>query len=324
MCDPCFGIANTRGAPGFIACVSLCILSIGCIISYQDLNHTLTILHIYNDIRKSTIRYPLNAKHNKQFASRTGFLLKYVMNQMFWISTIAVFVIYIYGTYTTLSMDNINIRTELLIFWSIVLVIFCQQVFGVLWWGIVLRYGSTLYLKYKFNEVNEKIAKITENPKMFDSFSLLIIMREHSYIETITKHFNHNLRGAIFALYYIGTPGFQIALYGTHHKDIHFYARIFALFITVTCFVAIIYVNLMSTWVSKAAHKSYSVINSYICHRKERMSLLHRMKILSFIEHLSGPEIGFYCYDLFPMNNYEFYQYLYICGSNYFLIMSFF
>ena len=52
------------------------------------------------------------------------------------------------------------------------------------------------------------------------------------------------------------------------------------------------------------------------------MSIKQRLKLLSFIEKLSGREIGFYCYDLFPMNNYEFYQYLYICGSNYFLFLS--
>ncbi|CAG2172314.1 unnamed protein product [Oppiella nova] len=33
-----------------------------------------------------------------------------------------------------------------------------------------------------------------------------------------------------------------------------------------------------------------------------------KIKILAFIEKLSGPDIGFYCYDLFPMNNYELYR----------------
>ena len=41
---------------------------------------------------------------------------------------------------------------------------------------------------------------------------------------------------------------------------------------------------------------------------KNRLTFRQRWKLLAFIEKLSGRPIGFYCYDLFPMNNYEFYK----------------
>ena len=78
----------------------------------------------------------------------------------------------------------------------------------------------------------------------------------------------------------------------------------------------------MCLWVSKSAHKSYPLLYTYI--NKVKTPLFLRFKLISFVEKLSGHPIGLYCYDLFPMNNFEFYQFVYICGANYFLIMSMF
>ena len=78
----------------------------------------------------------------------------------------------------------------------------------------------------------------------------------------------------------------------------------------------------MSAWVNKGAHKSYPVLFSHLTQRY--MPLWLRIKLMAFIERKSGPDIGFYCYDLFPMINYEFYQYIYICGQNYLRIICLF
>ena len=42
---------------------------------------------------------------------------------------------------------------------------------------------------------------------------------------------------------------------------------------------------------------------------------------MAFIEKLDGPEIGFYCWVLFPMNSYMFYKYVANCVVTYFLII---
>ena len=42
--------------------------------------------------------------------------------------------------------------------------------------------------------------------------------------------------------------------------------------------------------------------------------------LLTFI----GPAIGYYCLDLFPMNSYEFYQFLAIACNNYLLLITMF
>ena len=79
--------------------------------------------------------------------------------------------------------------------------------------------------------------------------------------------------------------------------------------------------NLMSTWISNAAKRSNSSIYAYLS-KVEKNDYINQFKLVTLLEKMTDREIGYYCYDMFPMNNYEFYQYLSITGLNYFLIMD--
>ena len=80
--------------------------------------------------------------------------------------------------------------------------------------------------------------------------------------------------------------------------------------------------NMMSTWINKAAHRPRKLLFSYLSRNKSNIPLNKIIKINKFIEHLSETHIGYYCYDLFPMNFYEFFQFLLIVISNYILLLS--
>ena len=58
-------------------------------------------------------------------------------------------------------------------------------------------------------------------------------------------------------------------------------------------------------------------------HNTNRMSLKARYKLMRFIERLSGPVIGFYCYDLFPLTTYEFTDYILDSMVSFLLIVKF-
>ena len=152
---------------------------------------------------------------------------------------------------------------------------------------------------------------------------LMYSIKEHNYVEILTKRFNVFFRMITFVIYYIATIGFQLILFISHHKNSNFLGKTITGFIFFSCFWAVLSMNLMSTGVIRSAHKSYPKLYKMIS-KGIRMSFRQRWKLLSFIEKLSGPPIGFYCYDLFPMDSYEFYQYVCIAGCNYFLIMGFF
>ena len=80
--------------------------------------------------------------------------------------------------------------------------------------------------------------------------------------------------------------------------------------------------NAMCARFSRQAHKGYGVLHSFMA--QYRITRYESLKVQAFVERLStGPHIGFYCLDVFPMNDYEFYQYLTIVAKNYFLLLEF-
>jgi len=211
------------------------------------------------------------------------------------------------------------------IFFAFVLCIFTLQTFGLVFSGSIAIYACALYCKMKFNEIYGNISKLINN-YIDNKYTNILLMKsfiEHNYYERKVYEMNHTFRCIIFILYYVGTPGFHIGLYGVYQKETQFYARIFLIIVNL-CFTLIVLIKIMSTWVINFAHKPYPLLYSYLCRRQSPQSLRMRLKILVFIERLSGPDIGFYCYDLFPMNNYEFYQYMYISGANYILLNTLF
>ena len=67
-------------------------------------------------------------------------------------------------------------------------------------------------------------------------------------------------------------------------------------------------ITLIGTSINLAAHKPYKIMFTYMNRKRYRVPLRNRLKSMSFIERLSGPPIGYYCYDLFPVNSWELYQ----------------
>ena len=78
----------------------------------------------------------------------------------------------------------------------------------------------------------------------------------------------------------------------------------------------------MCARVNTTAYKSRSVLYSYICAKNTRISYKNRLKLMAFMERLSAKDIGFYCYDMFLMNNYEFMQYVIWFMVNHLLLLN--
>src|SRR5882672_3654348 len=81
-------------------------------------------------------------------------------------------------------------------------------------------------------------------------------------------------------------------------------------------------VNIMCTMLNATAYKYHSILYSYICAKNTRISCKNRLKLMAFMERLSAKDIGFYCYDMFLMNNYEFMQYVIGFISNHILLLN--
>jgi len=202
-------------------------------------------------------------------------------------------------------------------FWGLVCLIWLINIYSIAIGGFVTYILSSLYLKYQFEQINDQIEK---NIKWGSVRKLMIAMSNHNSLTQSTIKLNLLFKYILFIIYYLAKPTLNLILYLTHGRDSSTILRIAAM-IAFSFLISLIYsVNYFSTAVTKAAHKSYQLFFQFLI--KRRLNIRDRLKILAFIEKLSGPNIGFYCYDLFPMNNYEFYQYIANWFSNYFLIIG--
>ena len=302
-------------------CILVVTLAIAITITYMEISHNIPLIDVLYRVKYKIIKFPLIKDNYRKLQANSNLILKRFLYPVHIFGFVLYVIIHLVFTLILYSTNEKTIVTTLsLIITNIMVIITLDMIitFGVV--GIILWFGSATYLKMKFNEINDKIIK---SFKTKDINLLIYSMKEHNYVEKMTQDANLFVRTITFYLYYIATAGILIAIYGIHKEDTTISGRIVIFLIAFSGSFIIFGLNFMSTWISTAAHKPYKTLYS-LMFRNIRITLKERFKLLSFIEKLSGPDIGFYCYDLFPLNSYEFYQYIYISGLNYFLLMSLF
>ena len=205
------------------------------------------------------------------------------------------------------------------IFWWILFSVFCVQLHGLVCYGFVQFYMSSAYLKYKYREVNEKIAL---SLKYRSHRMLMRAIDEHHLVTQMSVKFNNFYKYLLFDIYYMSTPGFELLVYIIFAQDTPLLASIAFGFIFCLLFGMAFSINLVCTWVSTYAHRSRSTFYSYVNSMGRNIPFHLRLKIVVFIERLSANDIGIYCYDMFLMNNYEFSQYILNFMANHFLVLN--
>ena len=144
---------------------------------------------------------------------------------------------------------------------------------------------------------------------------------EHNDCCKLTADLNRKLRLIYFIYYFLIIPFIDLAIIVVINESNIFYKSSIgsvAFIVIINLFVF----NYMSALVSSEAHNSYTILNSIIASKSFKLNL--NLKTLTLIERLSGPEIGFYCLDLFPLNNYEFYIFCVNCAKNFILLIDLF
>ena len=143
----------------------------------------------------------------------------------------------------------------------------------------------------------------------------------HNSVVRVCEEQNRLFKVFLFSMYYIGSPavilGFNLSRSNTLDPFIKYSFTIFVAIVLSVVFC----LNLFNALITKTAQKPRLHQYRYL---NRRLTFRYRMRIMAFIERLCGPDIGFYCLDLFPMNNYEFYLYITNCVENYMLFQDLF
>jgi hypothetical protein len=149
--------------------------------------------------------------------------------------------------------------------------------------------------------------------------SILVIneIDKHTHYSELTLEYNKIFKYVLAIVYLLITPLHNIAVYmSVSETDTLF--RLVYLFKLITISIILFIVNYISSSLSSSAHDFTSDLYTLLV--SKRIAIQHKLKISAFIEKLCGPVIGYYCFDLFPFTNYEFYQYVSFVSSNYILL----
>ena len=123
-----------------------------------------------------------------------------------------------------------------IIFWTILLFVYLVELFVTLCLGCVSATLSTLYLKYRFQEINEKIDL---SLKLKSPVLLMIAITEHNINSKQTKNLNQFFGLIVFILYFMVTPPLMLLLYLIHAEDTYYYTRFVAAAVFILVFLGV-------------------------------------------------------------------------------------
>ena len=323
MCDASY----LAGDPRLIAFIHSSILFStlfgGSWLMKQELSHQVGMWALFFTLKYKGAKYSLIGSNAQMFERKVALADRYLLNFFIYSTTIVIMI----ATTVVLIIGYFDERTNynllaMLAFLSTQPIVIYYSV-GIFWVNIMFLYTTSLYLEFKFREIYNRMYLSVKS--IHNRMSYLILRNaiiEHTRFEILTETLDHTYRVIIFIVYYVSTPGALAAAYGAHHMDTKVYIRFVLAFNVISMYLLVVKMSRLIANIAKSAKAPRQIILAYLSRAQLKFSSKQRLRLMSFVEHLSEREFGFYCYDLFPMNSYEVYEYLYITGQNYFLIMS--
>ena len=291
------------------------------LLQHLEISRQLPIWKMYHLIKYRIIKYPLNSKNNRKYCFYLKIISSLLYNSNFNTMVIMVSIGHCF-TFGSNVMNGFEIYSIFGQIFGIISFFFSSYyVMAYQSFGLILGFSSTQYLKYKFEEINTKIEL---SLKQMNIRLLMNAIHEHNYVERLTRDINDIFSRIIFILYYISTFISQLFFYIAQREDTYLTHKLSLYYLAMIDIIILLYMHITCDQICTRAHQTYPRLFTILVNENFRMKFKQRLKLMSFMEKLSGPQIGFYCYDLFAMNSNGFYEYITIYVSNYLLIISLF
>ena len=301
-------------ALGFFGCA---IASINTVYLILELNHKLFTIDFIQKIRNQRMQRKLENKYLTKFCVRVKFYTRILYPTLIGCAFVPVAA---HGITSVISYvtDDVHRSVIPLIISNVMNAIWMIRATAMGLGGNTLIYFIFQYLKYEFRQLNDSLQSYYQKK---NSKPLIESMKRHQKITVSVKQMN-GIISYIFGFTYIScTPPMNILFFLGFNQGIHPIIRLIYVSVAVQIVLAIFILNFVASSFSATAHKSLDIMYKYLI--KGNLSSDSRLKINSFIEKLMGNTIGFYCFDLFALDNYRFYQYISSFVCTYFLIYEF-
>ena len=174
-----------------------------------------------------------------------------------------------------------------------------------------------LYLRYKMKEIVDRFGLYTN----FQHISHVQLISEHNTICKYIADINKFGSLVIFGLYYMIQPTYIMAMIIAESEEVEPFFKLIFFSGTLIIFTIILLVTRYVSRISELSRQPLNILFRFMS--ENRLTLEERLKTMTYIDRLMGPDIGFYCLDLFPIDSYEFYLFVVDCVKNYLLFKDF-
>ncbi len=140
---------------------------------------------------------------------------------------------------------------------------------------------------------------------------MAFIINDHNFCCQISSRIDEKMKILIAIYYYVSVPFMGLLLICVLLDEINANIRFVLLVFLINSCLVLLYLAYAMSLVPIAAISPYQRLNSIITRKTVNINL--KLKVFQLIEKLSGPVIGFYCYEFFPFTNYEIYIYVVNC-----------
>ena len=304
---------------GTILCVlfsiwALCFFLGTIILHHFEYYHRLKFLDYFYILAQNRSPIQLSYERNKRLIFVTNLMLKCILHPFYYLLFSFFFSFLLYFIIDAYFAQNSVISLIALIMWSITTYLFIKLTSALIVLLLVVCVFGIMYLSYAFVDIANRIRL---ESKLKNIRPLMKTISEHNFTAKMVTDLNEFFRLFLFGEYYTGSPACMLVLYLIFHEDNNISILILYIIMGISIYSFVFLVNMACAFISRSAKRPR--IYLYKCFTRNQLTVKQKLRIFNFIEKLCGPDIGFYCYDLFPMNNYEFYEYCANCLLMYLL-----
>jgi hypothetical protein len=276
-------------------------------------NEKMEIISYLNQIQNNSNDLKLKQRYYSKFCKESKFLVKslriiYRIN-----GTIPVF---LYGFLSVKAFldPDLNFSSIKLLVNFMLYTIWIQNCAAVSLTSYIICIITPLHLKYRFKQIMDEIQECF---KSGNSYQLMKAIREHNNCSVEISKLNEIMSGLLAIIYFPLSIAFNIVIHITINSDNAYVSFSYAILSLIAIGTQYVFIYFCSS-VSSSAHNLRPELYSFLIRNKSTVK--EKLKISAFIEKLSGPIIGFYCYKFFPFTSYKFAEFIAFVSGNYILL----
>ena len=297
--------------------IGMCIV-IGGFTILMDMKSDLVAIEYFHEMKAKIVSGFVSEKYRKKFYRQLRFTTKYISWPLLLFLCMNATMVFSLPPIIAYFMPDTNYSVPNIIFWTICTVVLCYDFYVSLFSMFILIYLCSIFLKYNFDQVNDDIQ---ESFMKNDKIKLKKSIVEHNSLCMTTAKLNILFRKYILILYIICKPGLNSLLFASLSPESNAISRLTTTSMFIITTFLILTINIICSSISCSAHKPIPTLYKISIYMKLPLSL--NLKVRGLIDKLSGPKIGIYCSDLYPMTSYELYKDIWSFATIYLLLNTF-